>query len=66
MLALMVGMGTVLAACEGAHWANLATLGVTFCLFFGTLNLGRRATPATPSARIETVEVATQNVPLAK
>ncbi|MEI8254902.1 MAG: hypothetical protein WCJ30_04440 [Deltaproteobacteria bacterium] len=37
-----------LAGCQGVHYANMVTLAVTFGLFFGTLNLGRRASTAAP------------------
>jgi hypothetical protein len=41
-IGLMVALTMALGGCQGAHWANFLTLGVTASLFFGTLNLGRR------------------------
>ena len=33
----------LLAGCNAAMWGNLAVLGVTFGIFFGTIGLGRAA-----------------------
>ena len=30
-----------LSGCQGALWGNLVVLGITFGIFFGTLNLTR-------------------------
>jgi len=48
ILAFLTAGSVALAGCEGVHYANLLTLAVTFGLFFGTLNLGRR--PSAPAA----------------
>jgi hypothetical protein len=34
------------AGCSGAFLGHCAVLVVTLCIFVGTLNLGRQATPA--------------------
>jgi hypothetical protein len=49
-VALALWGGIALAGCEGVHYANLFTLGVTVCLFFGTLNLGRRTSTTRPES----------------
>lgn len=53
-LALVATLPMTLAGCQGVVWGNMAALGVTVCLFFGTLQLGRRpptsSSPATPSS----------------
>jgi hypothetical protein len=51
ILGMLVAMGGALGGCEGAQWSNMATLGVTCCLFFGTLGLGRRATSVAPTTQ---------------
>lgn len=53
--ALMMALPMVLAGCEHAVWGNMTALGMTVCLFVGTLQLGRRPAavaekkPAKPS-----------------
>lgn len=48
ILAFLAAGSLALGGCEGVHYANMLTLAVTFGLFFGTLNLGRRpSAPAT-------------------
>ena len=47
-LALVSILPFVLTGCEHAMWGNCTALGMTFCLFFGTLQLGHRSpTPRT-------------------
>lgn len=53
IVAFLTAGSVALTGCEGVHYANLLTLAVTFGLFFGTLNLGRR--PTTPPAATATV-----------
>lgn len=45
--------GLALTGCNGAFWGNLAVLGVTVGIFFGTLALGR-STAAAGSAEAST------------
>jgi hypothetical protein len=40
--ALLVWVPFVLTGCEHAVWGNVTALGLTVCLFFGTLQLGKR------------------------
>lgn len=47
--ALLASLPVALGGCQGVVWGNMAVLGITVCLFFGTLSLGRRP-PAAPSA----------------
>ena len=64
-IALTTALMASFAGCEGLHVANLAVLGVTFGLFFGTLNLGRKA--PTDSAAVRATGSATRTTsPLAK
>lgn len=39
---LVVAVSMALAGCEHAMVGNTVALGMTLCLFFGTLQLGRR------------------------
>ena len=39
-----------LGGCQPALWGNIAVLGITFGIFFGTLALGRATTPSSKSA----------------
>jgi hypothetical protein len=48
-LPFLAAAAMVLSGCEGVYYANFLTLVVTFGLFVGTLNLGRR--PVNPSSR---------------
>jgi len=38
-----LAMPLLLGGCNGALWGNLAVLGITVGIFFGTLALGRTA-----------------------
>lgn len=58
IIAFLTAGSMVLGGCEGVHYANMVTLAVTFGLFFGTLNLGRRPTAA-PTASTATDRPAT-------
>jgi hypothetical protein len=50
------------AGCSGAMFGQCAVLAVTFCIFIGTLSLGRQApgvgtaSPVQPVAALETPE----------
>lgn len=57
-IALVALLPLVLAGCEHAVWGNMTALGMTLCLFFGTLQLGKR--PA-----MGTLGVATSPAPAA-
>ncbi len=48
-VALLTSLPMMLLGCEHAMVGNALALGMTCCLFFGTLQLGRR--PAAPSER---------------
>ncbi len=48
ILGLLMCTPLGLMGCEHALVGNTMALGLTFCLFFGTLQLGRK--PTTPSA----------------
>jgi hypothetical protein len=42
---MVVALPAVLGGCEHAVVGNAVALGMTCCLFFGTLQLGRRPAP---------------------
>lgn len=44
-VALLASLPMVLMGCEHAVVGNVMALGMTCCLFFGTLQLGRRPSP---------------------
>jgi hypothetical protein len=44
-VALLATLPMMLMGCEHAVIGNVMALGMTCCLFFGTLQLGRRPTP---------------------
>ncbi len=48
-LALLAALPMALMGCEHAVVGNVMALGMTCCLFFGTLQLGRR--PSSPDAK---------------
>ncbi len=56
-LPFIAAASVALGGCQGVHYANMVTLAVTFGLFFGTLNLGRRAsTTVTPAATATSID----------
>jgi hypothetical protein len=56
-LPFLAAAAMALSGCEGVHYANFLTLVVTFGLFVGTLNLGRR--PANNPARANAATTST-------
>lgn len=44
----------LLAGCQGALWGNIAVLGVTVGIFYGTLSLGRTAEAARSASTTDT------------
>ncbi len=48
-IALLASLPMALMGCEHAMVGNVMALGMTCCLFFGTLQLGRR--PAAPEPK---------------
>lgn len=56
-LPFLAAAAMALSGCEGVYYANFLTLVVTFGLFVGTLNLGRR--PANNAARAESATSST-------
>lgn len=49
-LAMVLTATLLLGGCSGVLVGNLVVLAITFGIFFGTLGLGRAASPATRSA----------------
>ncbi len=49
--ALLATLPMALMGCEHAMVGNVMALGMTCCLFFGTLQLGRRPAPAPDASK---------------